>query len=93
MCEAVKQIKREAFNDGHARGRKQGIRQGIRQGEEWGIKKGEQWGIKKGELNAVKRIVTTMLNEGVDIPFICKATGASRKYVRDLAMSLLKAEE
>ncbi len=85
MCEAVKQLKREAFNDGHARGRKQGMRQGI--------KEGEAKGIKKGEMNAVKRIVTTMLNEGLDIPFVCKTTGTSRKYVREIAMSLLRHDE
>ena len=76
MCRLMKEIEKKGFNEGKTVGREQGFKKGHRQG------------LKQGEANTVRRIVIMHLQNGYDMPEICKVTGATLKDVREIANSI-----
>jgi predicted transposase/invertase (TIGR01784 family) len=65
-------------------GLEKGILQGIVQGMEKGKKEGIEEGIEKGQVQALQAVALNLLDEGLPLHLIEKATGLSPEQVQNL---------
>ena len=82
--EVLRRDRLKAIKDGENRGLARGIiegkKEGIKEGRMEGKKEGIKEGIKEGKLSIAKK----MLEENIDIIFIAKVTGLSRREIEKL---------
>ena len=72
----IREIRQTAIQEGLQEGQQRGHKEGLQQGMQEGIQQGVQQGIQK--------IVLNMLQNKVDMSFICKVTGLSEEEIQKL---------
>ena len=78
---ALDYAKVHGLKAGREEGLKQGLKEGLKQGHEEGFKQGREEGIEQG----IEITAKNMLNLGVDLDIIIKATGLSKEQLLKLS--------
>ncbi len=84
MCKVVRDYTRKCINKGKVLGREEGKVLGREEGKVLGREEGE----RIGKENALRSYVERLLNMKKSVLEICRLTGASRKKVREITLSL-----
>ena len=77
MCEALRELMEEEFEARERKGKKRGANRRLKRGESRGIKAG----MKEGRMEAVKTVVSNLLEMNMPIEEIVKVTGESEEIV------------
>ena len=84
MCKEVRDYTRKGINEGKRLGREEGKVLGREEGKVLGREEGE----RIGQENALRSYVERLFNMKKSVLEICRLTGASRKKVREITLSL-----
>ncbi len=92
MCKVVRDYTRKCINKGKVLGREEGKVLGREEGKVLGREEGKVLGREEGERigkeNALRSYVERLFNMKKSVLEICRLTGASRKKVREITLSL-----
>ena len=92
MCKVVRDYTRKCIREGKRLGREEGKILGREEGKvlgrEEGLALGREEGEKLGQENALRSFVERLFNMKLGLREICRLTGASRKKVQEITLSL-----
>ena len=72
-----------SYEKGEKAGKEAGMKEGLKEGRELGLAEGKELGLAEGEKKAKLETAQKMLEMGIDIETICKATGVNEKMIRN----------
>jgi len=81
--QAIALAAKESYDEGVEKGMEQGIEQGIEQGKAEGIAEGIAKGIEKGREEALLQTAKNLLELGMSVADVAKATGLDEKMIRN----------
>ncbi|MBO4645026.1 MAG: Rpn family recombination-promoting nuclease/putative transposase [Bacteroidales bacterium] len=84
LQEGMREGMEQGIKEGMERGIKEGVEQGIKQGIEKGIKQGIEKGIEKGKEEALAQTARNLLEMGLSVEDVIKATGLPASQIKDL---------
>ena len=82
--EEVEKAKKASLREGILKGRQEGHLKGRQEGRLKGRHEGRLKGRQEGRLEGVRKVVLKMLKEDVDLKFISKITGLSKREINKL---------
>ena len=80
MCQAIIDMKKEAYDNGFLKGEESGFQNGFHQGEESGF----QNGFHQGEENVMSRIALRMYYGKYDLQSISNVTGLDKERIEKI---------
>lgn len=84
MCEALRELMEEEFEAERGKARREGRTEGLKEGRAEGLKAG----MKEGRMEAVKTVVSNLLEMNMPIEEIVKVTGESGEIVEKMIEEL-----
>ena len=84
MCEALRELMEEEFEAERGKARREGRTEGLKEGRAEGLKAG----MKEGRMEAVKTVVSNLLEMNMPIEEIVKVTGESEEIVEKMIEEL-----
>lgn len=72
-----------SYEKGEKAGKEAGMKEGLKEGRELGLAEGKELGLAEGEKKAKLETAQKMLEMGIDIETIRKATGVNEKMIRN----------
>ena len=80
----LKEFEKDGLKKGLEQGRLEGLQQGIERGLQQGIEKGLQRGLQQGIEKERQAIALNLLDEGMPMALIVKATGLTPEQIQNL---------
>ena len=92
MCEAIRQMREESYNEGHNKGRSEGLIQGrsegLIQGRSEGLSQGRSEGLSQGLAKEKENVTVNALRRKMSYDDIQAITGLSLERIASIARSI-----